>query len=44
MLPMTGGIALGVMPGFEYEQSTFTLGPGETIILYTDGVDGGHEW
>ncbi len=38
MLPMTGGIALGVMPGFEYEQSTFTLGPGETIILYTDGV------
>ena len=38
MLPMTGGIALGVVPGFEYEQSTFTLGPGETIILYTDGV------
>ena len=38
MLPMTGGIALGVAPGFEYEQSTFTLGPGETIILYTDGV------
>ena len=38
MLPMTGGIALGVAPGFPYEQSTFTLGPGETIILYTDGV------
>ena len=38
MLPMTGGIALGVAPGFKYEQSTFTLGPGETIILYTDGV------
>ena len=38
MLPMTGGIALGVAPGFRYEQSTFTLGPGETIVLYTDGV------
>ena len=38
MLPMTGGIVLGVAPGFPYEQSTFTLGPGETIILYTDGV------
>ena len=38
MLPMTGGIALGVAPGFRYEQSTFNLGPGETIVLYTDGV------
>ena len=38
MLPMTGGIALGVAPGFRYEQSNFTLGPGETIVLYTDGV------
>ena len=38
LLPMTGGIALGVAPGFEYEQSTATLNPGETIVLYTDGV------
>ena len=38
LLPMTGGIALGVVPGFEYEQSTMTLNPGESIILYTDGV------
>ena len=38
LLPMTGGIALGVAPGFEYEQSTMTLNPGESIILYTDGV------
>ena len=38
MLPMTGGIALGVAPGFRYEQNTFNLGPGETIVLYTDGV------
>ena len=35
---MTGGIALGVAPDFEYEQSTVTLKPGDTIVLYTDGV------
>ena len=38
ILPMTGGIALGVAPDFEYEQSTVTLKPGDTIVLYTDGV------
>ena len=38
LLPLTGGIALGIIPGFEYGQNTVTLNPGETIILYTDGV------
>ena len=38
VLPMTGGIALGVVPDFEYEQTTATLNPGDTLILYTDGV------
>ena len=37
-LPMTGGIALGVMPGLEYREDNFTLGMGDTLILYTDGV------
>ncbi len=38
LLPLTGGIALGVLPGFEYRQTTHHLEPGETIVLYTDGV------
>ena len=38
LLPLTGGIALGVVPDFEYEQNTVTLLPGDTLVLYTDGV------
>ena len=38
LLPLTGGIALGIIPGLEYEQNTITLNPGETLVLYTDGV------
>ncbi|MXW64797.1 MAG: SpoIIE family protein phosphatase [Bacteroidetes bacterium SB0662_bin_6] len=38
MLPLTGGVAIGVMPELEYEQNTITLAPGETLTLYTDGV------
>ncbi len=38
MLPLTGGVAIGVMPDLEYEQKTVTLAPGETLTLYTDGV------
>ena len=37
-LPLTGGIALGVMPGLEYKESSATMAPGETLVLYTDGV------
>ena len=37
-LPHTGGIALGVMPGLEYKEASFTLAEGETLVLYTDGV------
>ena len=37
-LPLTGGIALGVAPDFEYRQNTITLAPGDTLVLYTDGV------
>ncbi len=38
LLPMTNGIALGVAPGIEYEQKTVVLAPGDTALLYTDGV------
>ena len=37
-LALTGGIALGLLPGLEYRQNSVTLEPGETIVLYTDGV------
>ncbi|MHB1558432.1 MAG: SpoIIE family protein phosphatase [Isosphaeraceae bacterium] len=32
------GLPLGIMPGYPYEVSETTLEPGETVILYTDGV------
>ena len=38
LMPLTGGVALGVVPGMEYKQRSFTLEPGETVVLYTDGV------
>lgn len=38
LLPRTGGIALGVVPDVEYQFNTVHLAPGETILLYTDGV------
>ena len=38
LLPLTGGIALGVATGLEYKQETVTLSPGDTVIFYTDGV------
>ena len=38
LLPLTGGIALGIVPGIEYQQSSVTLAPGDTAIFYSDGV------
>ena len=38
VLPMTGGIALGVVPEFEFSEATVKLSLGETAFLYTDGV------
>ena len=37
-LPLTGGVALGVMEGLEYRQDNYSLAPGDTLVLYTDGV------
>ena len=38
MLPLTGGIALGVVGDIEYQQELVQLAPGETLVLYTDGI------
>ena len=38
LLPLTDGIALGLRPGILYLQETITLLPGDTVVLYTDGV------
>ena len=38
LLPLTDGIALGIIPDLEYKQKSITLSPGETLVLYTDGV------
>ncbi len=37
-LPLTGGIALGVMPGLDYAETSATMAPGDSLVLYTDGV------
>lgn len=33
-----GGLVVGIMPGIEYEQATVTLGTGDDLVLYTDGI------
>lgn len=38
LLPLTGGIAAGVVPDLYYRSSTVSLYPGDTVVLYTDGV------
>ena len=35
----SGGALLGVFEGEPYEQETFTLEPGETLLLYSDGFE-----
>ena len=37
-VPLTDGMALGVMSGMSYPSASLTLQPGETLFLYTDGV------
>ena len=38
LLPLTGGIALGMLPDLQYRQNTITLAPGDSVVFYTDGV------
>ena len=37
-LPMTGGVAIGVMPGLPYDENDLVLESGDTLFLYTDGI------
>jgi len=37
-LPLTGGVAIGVMPDLPYEENSLTLTMGDTLFLYTDGI------
>ena len=38
-LPMEAGLALAIMPGFDFEEGETSLAPGETLFFYTDGVN-----
>ena len=38
ILPPTGGMALGVEESIEYAENSITLGQGDTLVLYSDGV------
>lgn len=38
MLPLTGGMALGVMPGITYGERILKMAPGDSLFLYTDGI------
>jgi phosphoserine phosphatase RsbU/P len=33
------GVPLGIMDDYDYELSSITLGPGERLVLYTDGIN-----
>ncbi|MGH7680350.1 MAG: PP2C family protein-serine/threonine phosphatase [Candidatus Eiseniibacteriota bacterium] len=33
-----GGIPLGIEPGFVYPEGRTTLSPGDTLVMYTDGI------
>ena len=37
-IPRLNGISLGITPDAQYEKEEITLSPGESILLYTDGL------
>ena len=37
-LPLTGDVAVGIMPKMEFNEKLFALQAGDTLFLYTDGV------
>lgn len=37
------GMPLGLMPGMQYEEKDTTLAPGESILLYSDGLVEAHD-
>ena len=38
LLPLTGGIVLGIMPELEYHENIIPVSPGDTLFCYTDGI------
>jgi sigma-B regulation protein RsbU (phosphoserine phosphatase) len=39
----SSGTVLGLFPGQEYADETLDLGPGDALVLYTDGVSEAHD-
>ncbi|KOG45715.1 histidine kinase [Streptomyces virginiae] len=37
-LPTPGGLLVGILPTAPFTPATITLGPGDTLLLYTDGL------
>jgi serine phosphatase RsbU (regulator of sigma subunit) len=37
------GMPLGLMPGMTYEEKETTLGPGDTLLLHSDGLAEAHD-
>ncbi|GGX81063.1 hypothetical protein GCM10010515_55760 [Streptomyces fructofermentans] len=37
-LPTPGGLLVGVLPSAQFTAATTTLAPGDTLLLYTDGI------
>ncbi len=38
IIPPTGGTALGILAGLPYAENRVKLEPGDTVIMYTDGI------
>jgi serine phosphatase RsbU (regulator of sigma subunit) len=34
----TNGLALGVIEGFDFEESAVSFGPGDLLVVYSDGI------
>jgi sigma-B regulation protein RsbU (phosphoserine phosphatase) len=37
-LPRTGGVPLGIMPNVNYKTARLSLDPGQSLLLYSDGI------
>lgn len=34
----TGGLVLGVLPDMDYDEASVSLGPGDLLVIYSDGI------
>ena len=39
LLPLTQGLALGIVPDLDFQQDSLALKVGDTVVMYTDGVN-----